>query len=83
MPKRKWFGRGSRRSRVARLVVLGSVLGVALAPYSSANRATARATCSGSQSSYSYESVVDVDLVGQNDPPDVVVTPYQNLYCHL
>ena len=49
----------------------------------SANRATARARCARLSGKYGFRSVVDVDLVGVNDPADVLVTRPRDLPCHL
>lgn len=48
----------------------------------SSNRATGRAGCSTSTVT-AWRSVIDVDLVGVNDPPDVAITGYQNIYCRV
>ncbi len=47
----------------------------------SANRVTARNACSSSEI-VAYRSVVDVDLVGEVDPPDKLITPSIDLLCH-
>jgi hypothetical protein len=49
----------------------------------SANWANARVRCVGFAGSYGFRSVVDVDLVGVNDPAGVGITQSRNLPCLL
>lgn len=46
-------------------------------------RATARALCRGAGGPFSFRTIVDVDLVGVNDPSGVGISPVQNLLCTL
>jgi hypothetical protein len=46
-------------------------------------RTTARAQCRSAGGLFSFRTIVDVDLVGVNDPSGVGITPVQNLLCTL